>query len=171
VKITAVGFVGDKAYIVGGGIGSLSPRLDMVLIYDFAADSWTVGPAIPAETQFYFAAAVDGIVYAGSNDWNIPGPLVSPLFMAFDPAAGTWTTKAPMPTPRTHLATAVLGNKIFTIGGSTTCCPIDAPSSVVEVYDPASNTWSTVASLATARIQSAATVVGGRIYVAGGLQD
>jgi hypothetical protein len=38
---------------------------------------------------------------------------------AYDPAADTWQTLAPMPTPRYHLILEAAGGRLHAIGGAT----------------------------------------------------
>ncbi|MCB0203885.1 MAG: hypothetical protein KDH89_03555 [Anaerolineae bacterium] len=68
-----------------------------------------------------------------------------------------------MPTPRGAAASAVLNNKIYVMGGWTT-----QDSAVVEVYDPAADTWSTKTPMPTPRNNLAAAVLNGKIYAIGG---
>src|SRR3989441_53069 len=77
---------------------------------------------------------------------------------------GVWTTKAPMPTPRTGLATGVVNGILYAVGGN------DGVSflGTVEAYDPATNTWTTKASMPTVRTDLAAEVVNGILYAVGG---
>ena len=56
---------------------------------------------------------------------------------------------------------AVVNGKIYAIGGNN-------PQKTVEVYDPSSNSWSTAASMPTARASLAAADAKGLIYVVGG---
>lgn len=69
--------------------------------------------------------------------------------LVYDPAANTWTAKAPMPTARYSLGSSRLSNGlILTTGGHTTGVTADCYR-----YDPAANTWTTVAALPAARHQ------------------
>jgi Kelch motif protein/galactose oxidase-like protein len=52
----------------------------------------------------------------------------------YDPATDTWTTMAPMPTPRHGLGAAVVGDKIYVIGGGPE--PGLSVSGANEVYTP-----------------------------------
>jgi len=76
-----------------------------------------------------------------------------------------WATRAPMPTPRSALCTAVLDGKIYAIGGLKN---EEAALSVVEVYDPATDTWDSKTPMPTARCVMDCAVVDGKIYVFGG---
>jgi N-acetylneuraminic acid mutarotase len=78
---------------------------------------------------------------------------------------GTWTTLAPMPTPRQEVAVAELGGRVFVIGGFG---PGGEATDTVEVYDPSTDRWETRAPLPAPTHHAAAAVVGGRLYLAGG---
>jgi hypothetical protein len=54
--------------------------------------------------------------------------------------AGTWTQKADMPTARFVSGSAVVDGKIYIIGGESSLDRI----AVVEEYDPAADTWTTI---------------------------
>jgi N-acetylneuraminic acid mutarotase len=79
---------------------------------------------------------------------------------------GTWSTVAPMPTPRTELA-AVAGTdgRIYVIGGAGA----SGAGRVVEIYDPVGDSWTTGAPMPTSR-SDLAVVLGddGKIYAIGG---
>ncbi|WP_412028963.1 NPCBM/NEW2 domain-containing protein [Deinococcus yunweiensis] len=89
-----------------------------------------------------------------------------------DRAAGAkvWTRAATMPHPRQHMGSAVIGGKIYAIGGQTGHDEMLKTQSFVDVYDPATNTWTAAAPLVPARshIANSTFVLNGRIVVAGG---
>jgi hypothetical protein len=66
-----------------------------------------------------------------------------------------------MPTARWAFSTSVLDGKIYAIGGV-------GGSTKVEVYDPASDTWTSKAPLQSGRSFVSAAVFGGKIYAFGG---
>ena len=78
----------------------------------------------------------------------------------------SWSTMAPMPTSREGLALGVVNGILYAVGGT----PDDYSSylSVVEAYDPSTNTWSTKASMPTARADLSIGVVNGILYAVGG---
>lgn len=76
-----------------------------------------------------------------------------------------WTKKAEVPTPRSKMAAAVLNGKIYVIGG------LDAQgrtSTVVEVYDPKTDTWDRAPDLPKGCYLCSAALARGRLYVIGG---
>ena len=91
----------------------------------------------------------------------------------YDPITDTWQTKASMPTPRADLCASVVNGKIYLIGGKTysSTAPYYRQTSINEVYDPATNTWSTNASIPTAVQGYASTVIGNKIYIIGGTRQ
>jgi len=98
------------------------------------------------------------------------GVIVEDTGPAGDPAGGgfvDWTTVAPLGTGRQSLAATVDNNGLlYAIGGNSSANNYE---SVVEQYDPSTDTWTTVASLGTARQFLAATVDNnGLLYAIGG---
>jgi len=84
--------------------------------------------------------------------------------------ATTWTTAAALPNPRHHMGSAVLGGRIYAVGGQHGHDGALTTQADVHTYDPATNTWTAVAALPRARghIANSTFVLGGRIVVAGG---
>jgi N-acetylneuraminic acid mutarotase len=133
-------------------------------------DYWTSMSPIITARRGLGVAVVEGKIYAigGGNDWISPYLGTNEMY---DPATDTWTTKASMPTPRRGFAIAVYKNKIYCISGES---GYDSEglggiySEVNEVYDPATDTWETKASIPTPRYGMCTNVVDGKIYVMGG---
>src|SRR5258706_461917 len=74
--------------------------------------------------------------------------------------SGTWTLKAPMPTPRWGLGVGEVNGVLYAIGG--------ANQRAVEAYDPASDSWSVKAPMPAVRQDLGVGVVNGIIYALGG---
>ncbi|HEX2148766.1 MAG TPA: kelch repeat-containing protein [Actinomycetota bacterium] len=88
-------------------------------------------------------------------------------------SANSWTTRAPMPTPRTHLAAGVAtlsGQQLlYAIGGFD---PSAGSVSAVEAYNYVTNSWSTRAPLPVALTHTNGVGnIDGRLYLSGGLLD
>ncbi|WP_455245553.1 Kelch repeat-containing protein [Petrachloros mirabilis] len=88
------------------------------------------------------------------------------------PDSGTWRTAAPAPTKRTEVAAAMLGDKIYVVGGfeepSLSNILNLAISPKVEVYDPATDRWTATAPLPVRLHHAGIGVVAGKLYVIGG---
>lgn len=76
----------------------------------------------------------------------------------FRVAAAAWRDRSPMGIPREATAVA-LNSRIYLFGGY---------SEIVEVYDPATDTWGTAAPLNIARNSPVAVAIGDKIYVGAG---
>lgn len=76
-----------------------------------------------------------------------------------------WQAMADLPTPRSGLALTSYENQIYAIAGDSS----SGPSAATERYDPVTDSWLRLSSKPTPVRDAAAAVVGGRIYVPGGL--
>lgn len=153
-----------KIYYFGGlHDGVATPWVD---VYDPGAtvDPWTSLPDMPRARDHFQAAVVGGRMYAIGGRQGDP---LSPFGAndAYDLATGTWTTGlAELPTPRGGYAAAVVQGRIVIMGGEG--AGLAYPS--VEAYDPASNTWATLADMPTARHGIQAVVWHGLAFIAAG---
>jgi N-acetylneuraminic acid mutarotase len=96
----------------------------------------------------------------------------------YDPANDSWKALAPLPTKRGAAAAAVVGGKIYVIGGASVhpgskeaaVHPARPHRSVDanEAYDPATDTWEARQTMPTARNHAFIGVVNNKIYVIGG---
>jgi N-acetylneuraminic acid mutarotase len=165
--LLAAASLGDKVYAVGGV--DFDP-MATVEAYDPAAGAWISRAPMPTARYGLGVGVIDGILYAvgGTGTGNTGRELE-----AYDPATDTWTTKAPMPTARVGLGVAVVGGILYAIGGQG--CPpgSSGPCSqslgTVEAYDPATDTWTTEASMPTPRQALAVATVNGIVYGFGGM--
>lgn len=88
------------------------------------------------------------------------------------PGLGEWTRLAPAPTKRTEVVAAVVGGKIYLLGGfaepalgNLTSLTV---SNLVEEYDPATDRWNHRTPLPIGLHHAGAATVGGKLYVIGG---
>lgn len=157
--------VGDKLYMVGGKTSS-GHTLD-AYVYDPFGDSWSTIPSPPFDDAVENAAAVSYndklYVFGGST-----GPFSGARNYAayYDPTTSSWTTiSSPMPTARGGLTAQVLDDRIYVIGGMD---DNGASLNTVEIFDPATETWTTGPSLQTRRDNPGSAVLDGKIYIVGG---
>jgi hypothetical protein len=143
------------------------------------ATPWQSHVAMDVARFSLAAATVNDRLYAiGGVDGACPSPGPSCPFgplgtvEVFDPMVTliaqfdqAWTPRQSMATPRSGLATAVVNDRIYAIGGHTSG---GSPVASMESYDPSSNTWSARAPMSSARANMAAAVINGTIYAAGG---
>jgi N-acetylneuraminic acid mutarotase len=89
---------------------------------------------------------------------------VSRAKAAAAPSAAPWTTVADYASTIMDNGTAALDGKIYSVAGTDGLNTLDK----AYVYDPATQAWTAIASLSTAREAPQATATGGKLYVTGG---
>ncbi len=161
-----------KIYAVGGfekpSLGNvmslaITPSVE---VYDPATDRWTSKVPLPVGLHHVGIGVVNGRLYviggyakSGLSVWD---PVAT--VYAYDPAADSWTERAPMPTARGALSVTEYEGKLYAIGGFDR----KVNNAQVEVYDPVRNVWSMAAPLPTPRDHLAAATIAGKIYAIGG---
>lgn len=128
------------------------------------------------ETDFWTTKAPMNHVHSGALVEAINGKLyvVGGSFTSsveeYDPIANSWTDKASIPTNYAPLNSGVINDKLYVLGGcGNNDCRIGA-NSLLQVYDPSTNSWAVKASMPTPRFGMATGVIGDKMYVAGGEQ-
>jgi N-acetylneuraminic acid mutarotase len=97
--------------------------------------------------------------------WLRSALLVALALPAVASGAEGWRTHAPLPTPRTEVAAAVAGGRIYVVGGYLA----DGSSTgEVDYYLPSADRWFRAPNLPAEVNHAAATSAGGRVVVAGG---
>src|SRR3954468_17334817 len=81
---------------------------------------------------------------------------------------GEWTSLRYMPSERQELATAVLDGKIYVIAGYTGTDFDVRSTATVDVYNPATDTWSSAHPLPNLNNHNCAAVVAGKLYAFAG---
>ncbi|MEK7395431.1 MAG: kelch repeat-containing protein, partial [Candidatus Poribacteria bacterium] len=97
-------------------------------------------------------------------------PDMQNAFMAPQGEGGEWLKKADMPTARVDMSSAVVDGKVYVMGGFAVACG-PATLSVVEEYNPTTDTWTKKADMPTARAALSSVAVKGKIYAIGGTPD
>lgn len=173
----AVPFDG-KIYIIGAWTGGFPDEqgIGNVMIYDPAADAWSEGLEIPEHRRRGAAGAVaygDHIyVVAGNDGGHGPHATAVDWFDRFDPRTGTWEELPPAPRGRDHFHAAVVGSRLYAVGGRDSGVEgfIDSTFAEVDVFDFETGEWSTLTEspLPTERAGNMTVAVGDRVIVTGG---
>jgi N-acetylneuraminic acid mutarotase len=162
-----VAVVNGKIYAIGGLNGDGSVRNNEQ--YDPVSNSWTVEMSMPTARSGFAISVFNGKIY-------VIGGTVGNGFVGtnevYDPSTNTWETKSSMPTPRSDLSANAVNDKIYLIGGKkySNTNPYFTETNVNEVYDPANDSWTTMASIPTATYGYGSAAINGKIYVVGGSQ-
>lgn len=167
---------GDNIYIAGGyegqpdGTGQIFATKN-VWKYNTGTNTWTAMPPLPAargsgelsvlgQTLHFFGGTNIQRTQDKGEHWILP----------LNGKTKKWTAAAPLPNPRTHMGDAVIGGKIYAVGGQHGHDQNLVTQASVHRWDPATNTWTKVKDLPQARshISGATLVLDGRIVVVGG---
>ena len=133
---------------------------------------WKKAAPFPKPDEELYGAAANGKMYVmgGWSDGKAGG-----FNYEYDPATDKWVEKKSMPRPAHHAAMATLNGKIYVFGGfvppANTTVPLGAawqPINDVWQYDPAADSWKSLAPMPTRRGSALAAEASGKIYVIGG---
>jgi hypothetical protein len=159
----------NNTYVFGGFNSS---DVSTVFIYHPHTNTWSLGANMPVAREGAQAVTLPngriavlggGIGCVGSSLCN--NGTVYNRVDVYAPGKNTWSTVAPMLSPRFRFAAVLYKGKIVAMGGSNGSTALAS----VEAYDPIRNTWSTMASLPQVT-EAAMAAVGphGGLYVVGG---
>ncbi len=154
-----------KIYIIGGMTNEGDPFPRTMLVYDESLKEWSHIPFMNDEARWgHSSCVVDGKIYImgghdGSNN-------VATLYM-FDPDTELWKNKAPMSTVKGFASCAVIGDKIYVVGGAHSIYAV-AGKKLLEVYNTKEDTWIKLADLNKNIWGHSAIAFNGKIYVFGG---
>jgi hypothetical protein len=157
--------VNGIVYVIGGerNVDSVAT----VEAYDPTTDTWTSRTPMPFPRDDFATAVVGNRIYVigGATNTYVPRTLdILQSVLEYDPVADSWTTKAPMPTPRWFFSASQVNGVIYAVGGGSG----PGQAAAVEAFDPATNSWSTKAALPGPRYYNGTVALGGTLYAIGG---
>jgi N-acetylneuraminic acid mutarotase len=167
---SAVELIGDELHLVGGWSFDRANNVSVAThdVYDVVAKTYRERAAAPTARNHALSGVIDGKLYVtGGRGPGHEGRDASNLTATevYDPATDSWERRAALPTPRSGGAAAVLGGKLYVLGGGL---PGDEVHAVVERYDPATDSWERLGDLPVAMTGQRAVAVDGSLYVVGG---
>jgi uncharacterized protein (TIGR03437 family) len=161
---SGVAALAGKIYVAGGEGAQLSGT-DFEA-FDTQTERWEALPKLPESRTHLTGQAVGGKFYAiGGRLSN--GTVQSDVF-EYDPSARSWRKRAPMPTPRAGIASGVISGKIIVFGGEGPSGRPEGTYAQAEEYDPAANSWRSLAPMPNPRHGFYGATVGDVIYLPGG---
>lgn len=149
----AVLFTGSN--LLNASLTSLDTTLSITVVENSDVSLSTIFTISP----YAIGSDLDIIVTTtGGSDtvsFNLTPPNISSL---------AWSTIADLPTQRCCMIVEAVNEKIYAIGGADSIGIV----SLLEIYDPPSNSWSTGPDMSEAIIGATSTVIDSKIYIAGG---
>jgi S-layer homology domain/Kelch motif len=145
--------IGNHIYVPGGFFSSGAMQ-----IYNVISDTWRFGSPLPYPRLAEGVAALSGEIYivGGTDTFGYYNTV-----WAYDPISDTYAVKSPLPQAEEGLVAVALGGHIYAFGGFN--------GFVHYVYDPTSDSWSSVAAGLTPDFSEPASfVLNGEIWLVGG---
>jgi Kelch motif len=163
-------------YVIGGKTdpgdcecngGSLSK----VQAYNVATNTWTIRAPLPMPLYSTNGAGViNGKIYVSGGVASYRNHRAE-LYM-YDPATNTWSRKHDMPLPSWRGVTGVINGRLYVLPG---CAQSNVDDCLLQVplvfyrYNPVTDRWTSLPAPLSRRIDGVAGVIGGKLYVAGGV--
>jgi serine/threonine protein kinase/N-acetylneuraminic acid mutarotase len=168
---------GRYLYAVGGRALSADQNSGALERYDPASDEWTELKGMPEPTGSV------GVTYAGGRIIAIGGEgttEVSDAVQAYDIGKQSWSQLPTLPTGRHGVAVSAIDNAVYAIGGATEpghvgstkeADVLDLSGKQAPANAVAGLKWSQIADAPSKRQYAAATEVGGRVWLLGGISE
>jgi N-acetylneuraminic acid mutarotase len=164
---TATLLPSGKVLVVGGGGTSVS-ALASAELYDPARNSWSPAASMRTAREGHTATLLPSgqVLVAGgvSADDVLAGAEL------YNPATNSWSSAGQMSTPRYgHTATLLPSGKVLVAGGAGYPAWSFASLASAELYNPATNSWSSAGQMSVPRTDQTATLLpSGKVLVVGG---
>ncbi len=159
--------IGTDIWALGGMTGARGNRLVSIEILDTTTGTWTTSDIeMPIGVASFEVVAQGPLIYAfGGFDAESQATDFSSVL---DTRTGRWRTLPPVPHPRYAHTVTMFEGLVHVIGGRD----LDGEVSEVDVFDPATERWTTLdRPMPRARDSHKAVATPEGIYVAGGQKD
>jgi hypothetical protein len=151
-----VGKIGNKLYFSGGYIegGGLPDASHELWAYDYSKDVMIRKAPLPIFSAEGVSGVINGKLYVlpgacNGNGYPNPGYCSEEQtrrFYRYDPVTNTWVARRQAPNFHRSGAAVVIDGKLYVAGGTA---GFDTPVAALDVYDPTTNTWRTLAPMPT----------------------
>ncbi|HYJ03494.1 MAG TPA: kelch repeat-containing protein [Chthoniobacterales bacterium] len=168
---TATLLPNGKVLVVGGRQEEFSSvySLSSAEVYDPETGTWSMTGSLAADRFGHTTTLLSSgkVLVAGGFRQGFNTLAGAELY---DPATGTWTPTGSLTTPRSAHTATLLGNGMVLVAGGHSGRGIpDGFLNSAELYNPATETWSSTGSFGAPRQDHTATLLpSGRVLIAGG---
>ena len=154
-----------KVYLIGGQTSDVSDQGYVNTVYELdpAVGDWAVKAPMPTARGAGAAVVLDGRIYVAGGR-----PPHGNDFAVYDPATDSWETLPNLPTQRNHFTGAAIDGRIHFVGGRLGHGLSPEMTTVHEVYDPVTRTWTNAAPMLRARSGMNGVMALGCFHVWGG---
>jgi kelch-like protein 2/3 len=164
------GVVDNIVYVLGGYVQEdfEDHPSTSILAYNIVTNSWTTKAAVFDGEETNGAVEIGSRLYISGGDNHSTGALTSALF-AYNPTTDRKVRKANMPRRTGRGVSGVINGKLYVLPSICIVGGVRAACRFLYRYDPASDTWTTLAKAPTSHYPRAlGGVIGGKLYVTGG---
>lgn len=152
----SVAVLKGKIYVIAG-FDIDHNSTNTVQVYDPRDNSWSFAASLPIVNNHNAAAVADGTLYAFGGR--------SSRVFAYNRRGDSWSEVASMRFQHGNTAAvSVIENRIYVAGGTGS----GMIGNELEVYNPSTNAWTSLASMSVPRNHCAGGAINGKFYVAGG---
>jgi hypothetical protein len=160
--------VDGKIYLIGGQLRADDPPTTnsyVDTVYELVPEvgEWVAKAPMPTARSSGVTVVLDGLIYVAGGR-----PPHETDFAVYDPAADSWQVLPDMPTARNHFTGAAIDGRVHYVGGRQGLGLGVSMTTVHEVYDPQTESWTTAAPLLPARSGMNGVVARGCFHVWGG---
>src|SRR5579872_301653 len=150
--------LGNGAVLSAGGLDNNNNLLASAELYSPATGAWSLTASMAEARELFPAVVLTNGKVLVVGGLGIGNTVLSAAEL-YDPTAGTWSSAGSLSVARLgHTATLLSNGTVLVTGGCTTySCSAD--TAVSEIYNPATNSWSTTGSLNTARFYHTAVLL------------
>jgi hypothetical protein len=152
--------VGGHAYVIGGYAAPDGRTTGLNERYDLRRGTWRTVAPIPQPVNHAASGAYRGDVYVVGGD---TGGRPTDAFWRYRPRTDRWTRMPAAPTARSALGAAVIGHRLFAVGGVA-----GEALTTLEIFDFRTRRWSRGPSMRVAREHLGVTAARGRLYAIAG---
>lgn len=164
---------GNKLFFAGGEVGDGTWPVDSVDIYDISTNSWSVMHLSVAGHEVAATSVGNKVLFAGGDEGlNANSNLLRAKTVdIYDLNTNTWSTSQLSQWKRGGQCAVTANNKVYIAGGETWVFSPGGnywyPSDTIDIYDNATNTWST-RSMIEGKVYLSGIFFNNKIYWAGG---
>ena len=139
--------VNGKIYLIGGQtLADGDPFVDTVYELDPAGGGWVEKARMPTARSAGVALVHEGKIYVAGGR-----PPRGNDFAVYDPATNLWDVLPNLPSQRNHMTGAVINGRLHVVGGRLGPGLSPLKTTVHEVFDPKTKTWTTAAPMLSGR--------------------
>jgi N-acetylneuraminic acid mutarotase len=154
-----------RLFIIGGQTNDSSTEayMDTVFEYNPATTNWTARAPMPTARSAGAAAVVGDLIYVAGGR-----PPRGQDFAVYNVVSNRWTILPNLPTGRNHLAAAPIDGRVYVAGGRLGAGFGSQMVPALEMYDPATGSWTNRAPMLEPRGGVNGIAIDGCFFVFGG---